>query len=61
MKHWQDIQQSIRNCSMCQREEGAVFAPFPFFNETLCLTIYSIQNDKRPVNIGQCKKFLNAP
>lgn len=28
MKHWQDIQQSIRNCPTCQREEGTVFAPF---------------------------------
>lgn len=28
MKRWQDVQQSIRNCPTCQREEGAVFAPF---------------------------------
>ena len=29
MKRWQDVQQSIRNCSTCQRmEEEGVFAPF---------------------------------
>lgn len=28
MRCWQDVQQSIRNCPTCQREEGTVFAPF---------------------------------
>lgn len=29
MKRWQDVQQSIRNCSTCQRmEEEGVFVPF---------------------------------
>ena len=28
MRCWQDVQQSIRNCPTCQREEGNVFSPF---------------------------------
>ena len=57
MKHWQDVQQSIRNCSTCQREEGTVFAPFPFFNETLCLTIIPFRIIKDRYESDNAKNF----
>ena len=57
MRRWQDVQQSIRNCPTCQREEGTVFAPFPFFNETLCLTIIPFRIIKDRYESDNAKNF----